>query len=251
MHWEIAMQLPALKNSVPASLGNQSLEDFVRNSTQALQQMAATLPGSGIAGGVVYLGFNGNTGEYKLSKEVIEPKSLGRILVPQHGLFEAMIEWANGQALQKVAPRQLLGIKYDEPISEAMFKKPLSPHLYRKDTDGPTHMFGFVGFMLDDGANVMFEHGSGGAKKALNALATTAVQAVVTFGEAVHPVIECSVSSYPSGGRTIYNPVFTTIGFVTDKRALEADAITDSDIITRPTTSKAKTRRGSTERPAI
>ena len=57
-------------------------------------------------------------------------------------------------------------------------------------------MLGFVGFMLDDGANVVFEHSSMGAKKAINALATTATQALVAFGEIVHPVIELGSSSY-------------------------------------------------------
>jgi hypothetical protein len=172
--------------------------------------------------------------------------------VPQNSLFEAMIEWANGVPLQKVPPRQLLGIAYDEPMTEAMFKKPLSPHLYKKDRDGPIHTFGFVGFMLDDGANVMFEHGSGGCKKAINALGTAATQVNVVFGEFVHPVIElCPPRSYVTGGNTVYNPIINVIGYVTDKRASEVDVISDSDIITRPTASKAKTRREATEGPAI
>ena len=49
---------------------------------------------------------------------------------------------------------------------------------------------------FDDGANVVFEHSSMGAKKAVNALATTATQALVAFGEVVHPVIELGSSSY-------------------------------------------------------
>ena len=55
------MHLPALKNSVPTSLGGQSVEDFIRNSTRNLQQVAATMPGSGVAG-AVYLGFDGTKG---------------------------------------------------------------------------------------------------------------------------------------------------------------------------------------------
>jgi hypothetical protein len=248
------MHLPALRGST--SLGgqplvNQSLDDYIRNSTQNLQRMAAALPGSGIAGGVTYLGFNGNTGEWKLNKETVNPKDLGRILVPQHGLFEAMIEWANGQPLQKVKPRQLLGVRYDEEMSEAMFTKPLAPHLYRKENDGPTHTFGFLGFMLDDGANVMFEHGSGGGKEAVNALATTSTQAVVAFGEIVHAVVSLDSTSYETGGRTIYKPKFPVFGYVTDKRVNEASTIADADIITRPTPSKAKTVRKAKEAPAI
>jgi hypothetical protein len=165
------MQLPALKNAVPISLGDgQSIEDFIRNSTQNLQRMAAAMPGSGTAG-TEYLNFNGNTGEYKLHKEVIDAKSVGRILVPQHGLFEGYVEWANSSVLQRIK-RQLLGVHYDEPMSERMLPKPLSPNAYKKETDGPAYVLGFVGFLLDDGSTVMFEHSSMGATKAVNALAT-------------------------------------------------------------------------------
>jgi hypothetical protein len=244
------MLLPALKNSTPASLEGQSIEDFIRNSTQNLQRMAAAMPGSGVAG-AVYLGFDGTTGEWKLNKEAVDPKSLGRILLPQHGLFEGCIEWANSSALQRIY-RQLLGVHYDEPMSEQLLEKPLSPNAYRKDTDGPTLVLGFVGFMLDDGANVWFEHKSMGAKKAVNALATTALQAVAAFGEIVHPVIELGSSSYEnSHNRTIYDPKLNVIGYVTDTRAREAKAITDSDIITRPTASQARLRREMKEAPAL
>ena len=131
------MQLPALKNAVPASLiDGQSIEDFIRNSTQNLQRMSAAMPGSGVAG-AVYLGFDGTSGMWKLNKEVVDPKSLGRILVPQHGLFEGCIEWANSSPLQKIQ-RQLLGVHYDEPMSERLLPKPLSPNAYKKETDGPT-----------------------------------------------------------------------------------------------------------------
>src|SRR5262245_39249033 len=102
--------------------------------------MSAAMPGSGITG-AVYLGFDGTKGNWKLNKEVVDPKSLGRILVPQHGLFESCIEWANGTPLQKVPPRQLLGVHYDEPMSEQLLPKPLSPNAYKKETDGPTIMF--------------------------------------------------------------------------------------------------------------
>src|SRR5262249_52595677 len=139
------MQLPALQNAVPASLINgQSIEDFIRNSTQNLQRMASAMPGSGVAG-AVYLGFDGTNGAWKLNREVVDPKSLGRILVPQHGLFEGYIEWANSSPLQKIK-RQLLGVHYDEPMSEQLLPKPLSPNAYRKATDGPAYMLGFVGF---------------------------------------------------------------------------------------------------------
>jgi hypothetical protein len=244
------MYLPALKNSVPASLDGQSVEDFIRNSTRNLQQVAAAMPGgSGIAG-AVYLGFDGTTGVWKLNKEAVDPKSLGRILVPQHGLFEGYIEWANSSPLQKVQ-RQLLGVVHDEPMSELLLPKPLSPNAYKKDTDGPTLVLGFAGIMLDDGATVVFEHSSMGAKKGINALATTATQAIVAFGEIVHPVIELGSSSYENSYRTIYDPKFNVIGYVTDTRAREVNVISDEDIITRPTASRAKLRRETTEAPAI
>jgi len=245
------MQLPALQNAVPASLiDGQSIEDFIRNSTQNLQHMASAMPGSGVAG-AVYLGFDGMNGAWKLNREVVDPKSLGRILVPQHGLFEGYIEWANSSPLQKIK-RQLLGVHYDEPMSEQLLPKPLSPNAYKKETDGPSLTLGFIGFMLDDGASVMFEHSSKGAKKALSALATTATQALAAFGEIVHPVIELGSSSYEnSHGRVIFDPKLNTVGYVTDKRAREADVISDEDIITRPLASRAKLRRETKESPAL
>jgi hypothetical protein len=244
------MLLLTLKNSVPASLiEGQTIEDFIRNSTQNLQRVAGAMPGSGVAG-AVYLGFDGTKGVWKLNREEVDPKSLGRILVPQHGLFEGCIEWANSSPLQKIQ-RQLLGVHYDEPMSERLLPKPLSPNAYRKETDGSTYMLGFVGFMLDDGANVVFEHSSMGAKKAVNALATAATQALVAFGEVVHPVIELGSSSYENSYRTIYDPKLNVIGYVTDKRAREASTLSEDDIITRPTASPARLRRKATEDPAL
>jgi hypothetical protein len=245
------MQLPALKNTVPASLiDGMSIEDFIKNSTTNLQRIpTGGGGGTGIAG-AVYLGFDGTTGRWKLNREVVEADDVGRILVPQHGLFEGYIEWANSSPLQKVQ-RPLLGVQHAEPMSERLLPKPLSPGAYKKETDGPSYQLGFVGFMLDDGGTVVFEHSSMGAKKAINALATTATQAIVAFGEIVHPVIELGSGSYENSYRTIHDPKFKVIGYVTDKRAREVTTIADSDIITRPTASKAKLRRGGSEAPAI
>jgi hypothetical protein len=244
------MQLPALKNAVPVSLiDGQSIEDFIRNSTKNLQRVADAMPGGGIAG-AVYLGFDGTTGIWKLNREKVDPKSLGRILVPQHGLFEGVIEWANSTPLQKIQ-RQLLGVHYDEPMSERLLKKPLSPQAYKKETDGPAFILGFVGFMLDDGATVQFEHGSMGGKKAVNALATTATQALAAFGELIHPVIEVGSSSYENSYRTIFDPKLNVVGYVTDTRAREVNVIGDDDIITRPMKSPAKLRRETKEGPAL
>src|SRR5262249_12399884 len=159
---------------------------------------------------------------------------LGRILVPQHGLFEGCIEWAGGSPLQRIQ-RQLLGVHYDEPMSELLLKKPLSPGAYKKENDGPKITLGFLGIMLEDGGNVMFEHSSMGATKAVNALATTATQALVAFGELVHPVIELGSGSYENNYRKIYDPKLTVIGYVTDKQVREVNVIADENIITRPT----------------
>jgi hypothetical protein len=246
------MYLPALRNSVPASLDGMSIEDYIKNATRNLQNVAAAMPGGGGGGvtGAVYLNFNGNTGAWKLSKEIVDPKNLGRILVPEHGMYEGMIEWANGSPLQK-CQRPLRGVVYDEPMTERLLKKPLSPNAYRQDTDGPAYMMGFAGLFLDDNATVVFEHTSGGATKAITGLSTAALQAVAAFGELVHPVIELGVTSYEVANRTVYNPTLTVVGYVTDKRALEADVLSDKDLITKPTASRAKLRRETKEPPAL
>jgi ascorbate-specific PTS system EIIC-type component UlaA len=108
-------------------------------------------------------------------------------------------------------------------------------------------MMGFIGLFFDDGTNVVFDHSSGGATKAIHALSTVALQAVVAFGEIVHPVIELGSSSYDVANRTVHDPKLNVIGYVTDKRAREIDTLSDSDIITRPTASQ---RRATKEAPA-
>jgi hypothetical protein len=243
------MHLPALRSSIPASLDGMSIEDFIRNSTQNLQRVAAAMPGGDA--GTVYLDFNGTTGEWKLHHEVVDAKSLGRILVPQHGLFEGCIEWANSSVLQRIR-RPLLGVHHDEPMSERLLPKPLSPGAYKKETDGPNLVLGFLGFFLDDGANIMFEKNSMGAKKAVDALATAATHALAAFGEIVHPVIELGSSSYEnSHHRVIHDPKLTVVGYVTDKRVREVNVLSDEDIITRPTASRAKQNREKREAPAL
>src|SRR5262249_36883517 len=200
-----------------------------------------------------YLGFDGTTGKWKFNKEeVADPKSLGRIVVPQHGLFEGCVEWANSSPLQKIY-RPLLGVHYDEPMSERLLPQPLSPNAYKNETARPTIVLGFLRFMPDDGANAWFEHKSMGAKKAVNALATAATQALVAFGEMVHPVIELvGSSSYEnSHHRTTYNPKLNVIGYVTDTRGRAANPLSDDDIITRPTASQARLRRDTKEPPAL
>jgi hypothetical protein len=246
------MQLPVLKNSAPTSLDGQSLQDYIRNATQNLRNVVAAMPSGGGAAsaGAIYLNFNGNTGKWTLNKDVVDPKGLGRILVPEHGMYEGMVEWAGGSALQKFT-RPLRGVAYDEPMTERLLKKPLSPGAYKQDNDGPKYMMGFVGLLLDDGTTVVFEHSSGGGTKALNALNTAAVQALVAFGELVHPVIEVGLNSYPWSGRTVFNPELNVVGYVTDKRAREVDVVSADDIVTRPTESKAKIARKAKEAPAL
>jgi hypothetical protein len=165
-------------------------------------------------------------------------------------MYEGMIEWANGSPLQK-CQRPLRGVAYDEPMTERLLKKPLSPNAYRQDTDGPKYMMGFVGLFLDDSAPVVFDHSSGGAIKAINALSTAALQAVAAFGELVHPVIELGTTSYDVANRMVYNPTFVVVGYVADKRAREADVLSDKDIITRPTASQSRLRRETKEGPAL
>jgi hypothetical protein len=247
------MKLPVLKNSVamPASISDdQSVEDFIRKSTQNLQRASANVPGKNRSN-LSYLTFDGQTGEWKLNKEVVDPKSLGKILAPYQGLFEGCIEWANGMPLQKKM-RQLLGVEYEEAMSDRLLDKPLSPNAYRKSDDGPTYVMGFLGCILDDGTHVSFEHKSGGGLAAVSGLATAAIQAVAAFGEIVHPAIELGSSSYENrNNKTIYNPALTVIGYVTDKRVHEVAALSDSDIITRPMPSRARLRRETNEDPAI
>jgi hypothetical protein len=228
-----------------------SIEDYIKNATKNLQNVAAAMPGNGSGiTGAAYLGFNGNTGAWTLNKESVDPKSLGLILVPEHGLYEGMVEWANGSALQK-CQRPLRAVAYDEPMTKGLLKKALSPGAYRQENDGPKYMMGFAGLFLDDGGTVVFEHNSKGATKAINALSTAALQAVAAFGELVHPVIELGSSSYMSSYGTTHDPKLTVIGYVTDKRAREVNVISDADIINRPTASQARQHRETKEPPAL
>jgi hypothetical protein len=117
------MYFPIPKNMVPTLIDGMSIEEYVRSATQNLRNSAASMPGSAGGGisGAIYLGFNGNTGEYKLNKVVVDPKSLGRILVPEQSIYEGMVEWAGGSPLQKVT-RPLRGVAYD-PSSTVRFLK--------------------------------------------------------------------------------------------------------------------------------
>jgi hypothetical protein len=247
------MHLPALRNSVPATIGNQSLEDFIRNSVKNLQRVSEHVP-SGGASRPAYLTFDGTTGIFRLDKEVVDPKSLGKILVSHDGIFEGCIEWANSSPLQKIM-RSMLGVDYEEAMSEKLLPKPLSPQAYRKATDGPTMVLGFVGCLLDDATNISFEHRSGGAKTAVRNMGALATQALTVFGEMVHPVIELGANSYVNReGKTIYNPKFNPVGFVADTRVKEIADISEiakDDILTRPMPSRARVRREAQEGPAI
>jgi hypothetical protein len=64
-------------------------------------------------------------------------------------------------------------------------------------------------------------------------------------------VIEVGSSSYENSYRTIYDPKLNVIGYVTDTRAREVNVISDDDIITRPTASRARLNRQTKEAPAL
>ena len=188
---------------------------------------------------------------WKLNKEVVDPKSLGRILVPQHGLFEGCIEWANGSPLQKIQ-RQLLGVHHDEPMSERLLPKPLSPNAYKKDTDGPKLH-----------ARLRRLHPRRRRQRGVRALLEGRQKGGQRPGDDCHPGNRRLRRDGPPGDRawvqlvreladrTIHDPKLNVIGYVTDKRAREADVISDDDIITRPTASRAKLRRETKEAPAL
>ena len=244
------MQLPALKNSVPASLDGQSIEDFIRNSTQNLQHMAAAMPGSGIAGAVVsrlrrhHRQLEAQQGGGRPEKSRPHPGAAARPVRGLHRVGQRVAAAEDPAAAARRSPTT-------SRCPSGCCRSRCRPTPTRRKPTARRYVLGFVGFMLDDGANVVFEHYSMGAKKAVNALATAATQALAAFGEIVHPVIELGSSSYENSYRTIYDPKLNVIGYVTDKRAREADVISDDDIITRPTASRAKLRRETKEAPAL
>ena len=245
------MQLPALKNAVPASLiDGQSIEDFIRNSTQNLQRMCRRDARQRRRRCRVsrlrrhQRQMEAQQGGGRSEKSRPHPGAAAR---PVRGLHRVGQRAAAAEDPAAAARRYTTTSRCPRRCCRSRCR----PDAYRKETDGPKYMLGFVGFILDDGANVVFEHSSGGAKKAVNALATTATQAVVAFGEIVHPVIELGSDSYSNADRTIYDPKFNVVGYVTDKRAREVDALSEDDIITRPIASRAKLRRQAKEAPAL
>lgn len=224
-----------LKGANPVLIEGQTVGDFIKNSLRNLQRNITVLPGDNQSG-ASFLGFDGNTGDWKLSKEPVDAASLGRIIVPPDAFFEGMTEWANQKPLQKTR-RPLLGVEHKEPMSEHLLPRPLSPAAYTQPSDGPRYVLGFTGKMMDDGTKLQFEHNSRGGTQAVNILATHVTQAIAAFGEIVHPVIELGVSSYVnSHGKTIFDPQFNVVGFITDKRAKEVEVLSDEDIVTQPST---------------
>ena len=191
------MQLPALKNCRSCLARRQSIEDYIRNSTQNLQHVAAAMPGSGSGiTGAVYLGFNGNTGNWKLNKEVVDPKSLGRILVPQHGLFEGMIEWANGSPLQKMPAAAARRSPRRADVGARCCRSRCRPAPTGRTPTARRYMLGFVGFMLRRRRHRGVRALLGGRHKSSQRPGDNCPQALVAFGEIVHPVIELGSSSY-------------------------------------------------------
>ena len=159
---------------------------------------------------------------WKLNREPVEAEDPRPHLGAANGLFEGYIEWANSSPLQKMQ-RQLLGVHHDEPMSERLLPKPLSPNAYRKESDGPSYSLASSPTCSTTPLRSYSSHSSMGARKAISALATTATQAIAAFGEIVHPVIELGSSSYENSYRTILDPKLNVIGYVTDKRARETD----------------------------
>ena len=137
-------------------------------------------------------------------------------------------------------------------MSERLLPKPLSPNAYKKETDGPNYMLGFVGLFLDDGATVVFEHSSMGAKKAVNALATAATQALVAFGEIVHPVIELGIQlvrELLAGRSTTRSSTWSAMSPTSGHGRPTSSPMTTSS--PGRSASRAKLRREAKEAPAL
>ena len=141
------MQLPALKNTVPASLiDGMSIEDFIRNSTTNLQRIptggarrdrhrrrrvswvSTARPASGSSTG-------------SRSRRKTSAASWCRSTACSRAI-------SNGPTRRRCrrSSGQLLGVQHDEPMSERLLPKPLSPGAYKKETDGPSYQLGFVGY---------------------------------------------------------------------------------------------------------
>src|SRR4051812_30940665 len=222
-----------MKNASPVLIEGQSVQDFIKNSIQNMQRNTSALNNQI---GASFLHFDGNTGNWKLNKELVEAASLGRIIIQPDAIFEGMVEWANQRPLQKTQ-RPLLGIEHQEPMSEHLLPRPLSPTAYRQHSDGPRYVLGFTGRMMDDGTKLQFEHSSMGATQAINTLATLVTQAMAAFGEIVNPVIELGVSSYVNYlGKTVFDPQFNVVGYIADRRLKEVEMPSDEDIVTQPST---------------
>ena len=203
------------------------------------------MPG-GETGGMSYLDFDGTSGRWKLNKEPVDGKILGRILVPRAGIFEGCIEWANGSPLQKDPAAAVHRRRYEEPMSERLLQKPLSPGAYRKDSDGPTLVYGFFGVLIDDGVNVVLEKNRWGPQRRSTPSRPRLLRRWWRSASTSTRSSSSNSSSYDGAHRTIYDPKLNIIGYVTDARVAEVDVISDEDILTRPAASKAKLRR---ERP--
>ena len=232
-----------LKGASPVLIEGRTVEDFIKNSVHNLQRNVTLLPGDNQSS-TSFLRFDGNTGNLKLNREPVDAASLGRIVIAPDAIFEGMVEWANQKPLQKTH-RPLLGVEHKEPMSEHLLPRPLSPAAYRHQSDGPRYVLGFTGKMMDDGTKLKFEHSSKGATRAVNSLATLVTQAIVAFAEIVHPVIELGVSSYVNHlGKTVFDPQFNVVGYITDKRVKEVEMLSDEDIVTQPATdSRARSHR--------
>ena len=122
-------------------------------------------------------------------------------------------------------------------MTAALLPNPLTPSAYDSGSnDGPRVMLGFTCRRLGcEGAQIGYENSSGGATKAVLALAHEITYATAAFGAAVNPVVELTSRSYEnSGGKRVFEPIFNVVGFVGDSSLDAVETLSDADIMTSP-----------------
>ena len=82
-------------------IDGMTIAEFIKASAEKLRRNMTATPGGG-AGTTAYLKFNGNTGQWSLNGDEIDPIGIGRLVVPRSSLFEGVVEWAGGRPLQKI-----------------------------------------------------------------------------------------------------------------------------------------------------
>ena len=129
-----------------------------------------------------FLDFDGTAGKWKLNKEPVDAKSLGRVLIRGLAFLRVhrMGEWltATEDSGDRCSARPMTS-----KMSERLLPKPLSPGAYRKDTDGPTLVYGFFGILIDDGVHVVLEKTRWAPQRRSTLSRPRLTQAMVAFGE--------------------------------------------------------------------